>query len=90
MQSELGPDQKDQIMEQTPTQPKGISSRRSFLGKGLALGAGAVGAGLLTNGLPAFAQTGSGSLTLGDVAILQFLTAIELIEADLWQQYNEQ
>jgi hypothetical protein len=30
-----------------------------------------------------------GNLSRGDVAILQFLAAIELIEADLWQQYAE-
>ena len=29
------------------------------------------------------------ALTRGDVAILQLLAAAELIEADLWQQYNE-
>jgi hypothetical protein len=29
------------------------------------------------------------SLTRGDVAILRLAAAIELIEADLWQQYNE-
>jgi hypothetical protein len=29
------------------------------------------------------------ALTDGDVAILQFLAAAELIETDLWQQYNE-
>jgi hypothetical protein len=28
-------------------------------------------------------------LTKGEVAILRFLTAIELIESDLWQQYDE-
>jgi len=32
---------------------------------------------------------GGGSLTQGDVAILRFLAAAELIETDLWQQYNE-
>ncbi|HWW02546.1 MAG TPA: hypothetical protein VNZ64_22805 [Candidatus Acidoferrum sp.] len=30
-----------------------------------------------------------GGLTLGDVAILKFLAAVEIIESDLWQQYNE-
>jgi hypothetical protein len=30
-----------------------------------------------------------GGLTRGDVAILRFLAAAELIETDLWQQYNE-
>jgi hypothetical protein len=77
----------DQAAETTRDRPRG-TSRRSFLGTGLALGAGAIGAELLTGGLPAFAQT-SGSLTKGDVAILQFLAAIELVETDLWQQYNE-
>jgi hypothetical protein len=31
----------------------------------------------------------SGRLTKGDVAILQFLAAAELLEADLWEQHNE-
>ena len=31
----------------------------------------------------------SGGITNGDVAILRFLAAAELIESDLWQQYNE-
>ena len=30
----------------------------------------------------------SGQITKGDVAILQFLAAAELVEADLWEQYN--
>jgi hypothetical protein len=29
------------------------------------------------------------TLTRGDVALLRLAAAIELIEADLWQQYNE-
>ena len=62
-------------------------SRRSFLGKGAAVGATTVGAGLLRPGL-AFAQ-GSNDLTKGDVAILRFLSAAEILETDLWQQYNE-
>src|SRR5205823_6609067 len=39
-------------------------------------------------GVPAFADEGSG-LTPGDAAILRLLAAVELIESDLWQQYNE-
>jgi ferritin-like protein len=63
--------------------------RRSFMKGGLlAGGAAVVGAGLLTNGTLARAQ-GGGSLGAGDVAILQFLAAAELIEADLWTQYAE-
>src|SRR5258706_7256611 len=30
-----------------------------------------------------------GGLTRGDVAILKFLAAFEILESDLWQQYNE-
>jgi hypothetical protein len=71
---------------QTIKPSKGFLSRRSFLGKSLAVGAGTIGAGLLANASTARA---SGGLTAGDEAILRFLAAAELIEADLWQQYNE-
>jgi hypothetical protein len=60
-----------------------LTDRRSFLLKGAAVGAGAIGAGRLLTGPPASA---SGGLTKGDVAILQFLAAAELLEADLWEQ----
>src|SRR5207237_6916050 len=43
----------------------------------------------LTYGVPAFAQVASGGLTKGDAAILRFLSAAEILETDLWQQYNE-
>jgi hypothetical protein len=63
------------------------TSRRSFLIKGAAAGAGTIAAGgLLANAVPALA---SGGLTRGDAAILRFLAAAEIIETDLWQQYNE-
>ena len=63
------------------------TSRRSFLIKGAAAGVGTLAAGgLLVNAEPAFA---SGGLTHGDAAILRFLAAAEIIETDLWQQYNE-
>jgi hypothetical protein len=64
------------------------ASRRTFLLTGLALGAGAAGSGLLANALPAFAKA-IGGLTSGDAAILRFLSALEILETDLWQQYNE-
>jgi hypothetical protein len=72
-------------------QTTNLTSRRGFLRTGLALGAGALGAGALVNGSPSAlaAESSSSSLTKGDVAILRFLAAAELIEADLWQQYNE-
>src|SRR5256714_8204218 len=77
---------------QKTNQAKNPTSRRSFLRKGLAVGgAGTIGAGLLASGLPAsvFAEESDSSLTKGDVAILQFLAAAEIIETDLWQQYTE-
>ena len=64
-----------------------VTDRRSFLIKGAAVGAGAIGASRLLAD-PA-AASADGVLTRGDVAILQFLAAAELLEADLWKQYNE-
>ena len=63
-----------------------LTDRRSFLLKGAAVGAGAIGASRLLTAPPASAN---GGLTKGDVAVLQFLAAAELLEADLWEQYNE-
>jgi hypothetical protein len=66
--------------------------RRSFLKGGLLAGGAAVGAGLLATGPLARAQAQtqtSGSLNKGDIAILRFLAAAELIESDLWTQYAE-
>lgn len=68
--------------------------RRSFMKKGLATAStAAVGAALLTNSASTFAKEGpeeqSGSLTKGDAAILRFLAAAEILETDLWRQYNE-
>ena len=37
----------------------------------------------------AAATTQIRGLTEGDIAILRFLAAAEIIETDLWQQYNE-
>src|SRR6266446_9864365 len=80
----------EHIMKHTVHLSKSTTSRRSFLRKGLAVGgAGAIGAGLFANGLPAFAEAESGGLTPGDAAILRFLSALEILETDLWQQYNE-
>src|SRR5438094_6550519 len=79
--------QKEKIMEHNAQSSKDTTSRRSFLRKGLVVGgAGAIGAGLLANGLPAFAEEGRASLTRGDVAILRLLAAVEILESDLWQQ----
>ena len=66
--------------------------RRSFLKGGLLAGGAAMGAGLLANAPLVRAQARtqeSGSLNAGDIAILRFLAAAELIESDLWTQYAE-
>jgi hypothetical protein len=78
--------------EDREVQPKGAVKRRSFL-KGVGM-AGAAGA-LLPAGSLLFAEgkavqeEGSGKLNPGDAAILRFLAAAEILETDLWQQYNE-
>jgi hypothetical protein len=61
-------------------------SRRAFLGRSLAAGAGTIGVGLLGGIGTAEA---SGGLTRGDAALLRFPAALELLEADFWIQYNE-
>jgi Ferritin-like domain len=70
-----------------------VSNRRSFVKNGLtAAGAATVGAGLLAHSPSLLAHGGeerSGRLTQGDAAILRFLAAAEILETDLWQQYNE-
>jgi len=74
--------------EHTGRPASGID-RRAFLAGGLAAG---VGAGLLpfAHVTSAFASSSSSStLSEGDAAILRFLAAAEIIESDLWQQYNE-
>jgi hypothetical protein len=63
------------------------STRRSFLRTGLAA-PGAIGTALIANHLPSAALADS-ELTFGDVSILRFLSALEILETDLWQQYNE-
>jgi Ferritin-like domain/TAT (twin-arginine translocation) pathway signal sequence len=72
-----------------PEEPLTSISRRSFLATGLAVGAGAT-LGPLGRAASAFAsEGGGGELTAGDAAILRFLSAAEILETDLWQQYNE-
>jgi hypothetical protein len=67
------------------------ADRRSFLKNGMVAGAAAtVGAGILGSGLPAFArETNDSTITKGDIDILRFLAAAEIIETDLWEQYTE-
>jgi hypothetical protein len=67
------------------------SNRRSFLKRGMVVGAAAVvGSGILASGTPAFAdEVDTLPISKGDAAILRFLAAAELLESDLWQQYSE-
>src|SRR5579875_1190548 len=67
------------------------NNRRSFLRGSLATGAAIVGGTVLSrsNALAQNASAASTALTKGDIAILRFLAAAELIESDLWQQYAE-
>jgi hypothetical protein len=77
-------------MEKSESITKRPVNRRSFMKSGvLAGGAATIGAGLLNGGKSAFGQSSSSGLTKGDVAILRFLAAAELIESDLWTQYAE-
>src|SRR5467141_3782358 len=63
------------------------AKRRSFL-KGLGVAGVALSAGPLL-ATAAGASQRADIITVGDVAILRFLAAAELLETDLWQQYNE-
>src|SRR4051794_38404682 len=63
-----------------------VVGRRSFLkGVGLAGAAALPGSALFTSE----AVARSSGITGGDIAILRFLAAAELIESDLWTQYSE-
>ncbi len=84
----------------TAQQSEASPSRRSFLSNGLMIGsagvigvavgaAGTIGVETLANGRQAIAKVRSSGPTKGDIAILRFLSAAEIIETDLWQQYNE-
>jgi len=61
--------------------------RRSFLKSLGVAGAALSGGSLLTTA--AEASPRASIITVGDVAILRFLAAAEILETDLWQQYNE-
>src|SRR6266496_2511723 len=78
--------QQTENLESRAKSSKSSLSRRSFLGKSLAVGAGTIGAGLLTSIRTAEARSG---LTPGDAALLRFAAAAEILEADFWIQYNE-
>ena len=67
--------------------------RRSFVkGLGMAWASVLSASALMTTATRANQKAGrntGGTLTKGDAAILRFLAALETLETDFWQQYNE-
>jgi hypothetical protein len=60
------------------------SNRRKFLR------ASAIAGTAFAAGVSASIQEASAHpITTGDIAVLKFFSAIEILETDLWQQYNE-
>src|SRR6202049_123351 len=89
--SETNPSEANQASTENSVQRhwQGVVKRRSFL-KGLGIAGAALSAGaLLGTNSNAEDERRSGRLSQGDAALLRFAAAVELIEADLWQQYNE-
>ena len=70
-----------------------LPHRPNFMTRGMiAASVGAAGAMLTRVCRTAYGQRldyDTSTLTKGDIAILRFLAAVELIESDLWQQYEE-
>ena len=75
-------------LEKRAKHRKSFISRRSFLGKSLAVGAGTFGVGLLASPREGRADD-LDHLSHGDAALLRFPAALEILEADFWIQYNE-
>jgi hypothetical protein len=63
-----------------------VVGRRSFLKQAAIVGAAAVPFSALAASSASAKSTGP---TDGDIAILRFLAAAEILETDLWEQYNE-
>ncbi len=79
-------------MKRLTTATGGSADRRAFLKTGIVVaGAATMGSGLIGGGSAAFADEDFSDrpINKGDAAILRFLAAVEIIETDLWQQYNE-
>src|SRR5260370_25695083 len=76
---------KQQSVQFQPGDPdtrwRNVIRRRSFLA-----GLSVTGAAFSAGGLMA---RDNDKLPKGDVAIITFLAAVELVESDMWQQYNE-
>jgi hypothetical protein len=79
--------QEGEIMLQRIRRLGNSLSRRTMLRGGLAAPA-IIGAAVLGDPLPSAAFDDDG-ITHGDISILRFLAALEILETDLWTQYNE-
>lgn len=64
------------------------ANRRSFMKRSLGV-AGAITGGAALSNPSALLGDDGGEVGKGDIAILRFLAALELIESDLWLQYAE-
>ncbi len=86
----LSPDVTEELTQTTDTtQQQPVSPRRSFL-KNVGMAGATLAAGALLKGQSrAQSKSGKKQLSTGDAAILQFVSAAEQIESDLWQQYAE-
>jgi hypothetical protein len=73
--------------DQPNSQPSREIQRRSFL-KGLGVAGAALSAAPLLR-VGAQADDHGSSLSKGDAALLRFVAAAEIIESDIWLQYNE-
>jgi hypothetical protein len=81
------PTSDDSLTHDEPNPSARSIQRRSFL-KGLGVAGAALSAApLLRAGQGA--EERKGSLTKGDAAILRFVATAEIIESDIWLQYNE-
>lgn len=65
------------------------TNRRRFLRHSTAIGMGAAATAIVSNAVAQIITSDLDLVTAGDIAILQFLAAAEIIEDDLWQQYDE-
>src|ERR1035438_5295356 len=78
----------EQSGEDPQPQSKPAVARRSFL-KGVGMAGVALSAGSLLPEVLSAQSATAATITNGDAAILRFLAAAEILETDLWLQYNE-
>jgi Ferritin-like domain len=77
-------------MDSKASEKSRAATRRAFMKRGVIAGTTAIGIEVMERGLSASrGAIGDAQVTRGDVAILKLLAAAEIIETDLWQQYNE-